>query len=565
MQSHKKPQAAFLLSTPLPSSSKRQTQSLSQQSPQPLVCVSRPEASPNVLSAALSLVTGFFIRSPQSKLPPSTAKESQGTESDIRTDADTTPPKDVKPVTRITPTVVSHVPGVMTTAVSTPASRKDTDGLQARLRARDDNDGVKTRLATRRTRAARKARNVRALPPRTQKRRRSSPFPFFSRPSERPVYPSAFERLSGDRIVFFIGQAIERGRASPQNPHLATILPYDLQRALFDDLTGAFDEGSSFTSPSDPPFPAKPKSVENDENEEQSSRSAWGVTLRVASDIFRFVTFQPASKDGTEDSSTSSASVSSNESAAAYTAAAMASETASGFEAVTENNLAAAAYAAAAAIATSTASKLHPKEVEGLKAAVTAARAVANAEDATTFVNTVGLDALIIASNALSGTDRAGALTALANIAIVLPKARVTILAAEKSVIVKTIVDIVYQSTRFHIGQRVGGVGLWYTEALVSGTHLLGSLALSKGKFGKEFRKKMAKDVRLVRRLERLAGGMKNGEAEGAARAARRALGVLGINQWKPRVPGQKGLRILSIDGGGTRAILAFETVRLMA
>lgn len=334
-----------------------------------------------------------------------------------------------------------------------------------------------------------------------------------------------------------------------------------MQRALFDDLTGrpsSLPDLSSLSPQrgSDPPFPAKTKPGENDKAD---NKSMWHDTIRFATDVFRFVTFQPGRS---EENSTGDISAPSNsETAAAYTAAAMAGEATVGFEAGSQNNLAAAAYAAATAIATSTVSKLDPLELDGLKAAVTAARAVANAEDATTFVNTVGLSVLITAANSLLGTERAAALTALANIAIVLPKVRIGMLTKKGGQIVNIIVDIIYRSKIFYIGQNVGTVGLWYTEALVSGTHLLGSLALAKGRIGIDFRKKMAKDVDLVRRLEGLAGGMKNGEAEGAARAARRALGVLGINQWKPRVPGQKGLRILSIDGGGTRAILAFETV----
>lgn len=72
----------------------------------------------------------------------------------------------------------------------------------------------------------------------------------------------------------------------------------------------------------------------------------------------------------------------------------------------------------------------------------------------------------------------------------------------------------------------------------------------------------MATDASLVSSLKKLAGGEQKGEPEGAARAARRALGALGINDWTPRIPGQRGLRILSIDGGGTRAIMAFEMLK---
>lgn len=34
------------------------------------------------------------------------------------------------------------------------------------------------------------------------------------------------------------------------------------------------------------------------------------------------------------------------------------------------------------------------------------------------------------------------------------------------------------------------------------------------------------------------------------------------MNKWEPKVPGQRGLRILSIDGGGTRALMTFEMLK---
>lgn len=37
---------------------------------------------------------------------------------------------------------------------------------------------------------------------------------------------------------------------------------------------------------------------------------------------------------------------------------------------------------------------------------------------------------------------------------------------------------------------------------------------------------------------------------------------MLGVHTWVPRQPGQKGLRILSLDGGGTRGVLTIAILR---
>lgn len=43
--------------------------------------------------------------------------------------------------------------------------------------------------------------------------------------------------------------------------------------------------------------------------------------------------------------------------------------------------------------------------------------------------------------------------------------------------------------------------------------------------------------------------------------AANQVLAAIGYNQWVPKIPGQKGLRILCLDGGGSRGIAAVTTL----
>jgi Patatin-like phospholipase len=45
-------------------------------------------------------------------------------------------------------------------------------------------------------------------------------------------------------------------------------------------------------------------------------------------------------------------------------------------------------------------------------------------------------------------------------------------------------------------------------------------------------------------------------------RSANQILAAIGYNRWVPKIPGQKGLRILSLDGGGSRGMAAITAVK---
>jgi predicted acylesterase/phospholipase RssA len=47
-------------------------------------------------------------------------------------------------------------------------------------------------------------------------------------------------------------------------------------------------------------------------------------------------------------------------------------------------------------------------------------------------------------------------------------------------------------------------------------------------------------------------------------RTANQILAAIGHNQWRPKIPGQKGLRILCLDGGGSRGMTAVSAVKCM-
>mmetsp|Transcript_21232 Transcript_21232/g.30845 ORF Transcript_21232/g.30845 Transcript_21232/m.30845 type:complete len:669 (-) Transcript_21232:265-2271(-) len=189
---------------------------------------------------------------------------------------------------------------------------------------------------------------------------------------------------------------------------------------------------------------------------------------------------------------------------------------------------------------------------------------VDSVETAREFVETVGVRSLVVAARQSVGTQHASALGALSVIAMHMPSTRVDIHEADSGSIVGTIMDAIYIPTspwERLFGKSSVETG-YMTQARISAVDLVGYLGLIPGDVGKEERKKLALNKRLIECIEHLSGGVKNGETEGTARSARRTLAILGANNWTSRVPGQKGLRVLSIDGGGTRALMTFEALK---
>ena len=413
-----------------------------------------------------------------------------------------------------------------------------------------DDDGIESRLAARR-----------AQEKSTPKRRRSTSFPFLRcRPSssdksiDQPLSPRFFVGLPEHRVYQILLEV-----RPPPHTELATLLPYDLQRIVFDELrnlsittTITKDDTINKTDSKVKPESDRP----NQQSSQTKDHSLLSFPVRVVADLIRGVT---ASRDEKREGKNGTAT-------AAVSAAAMAHEPGVGPEVDLDGNSAAAAYAAASAIAVSASFRtLDAAELTGLRASISASHSIHTETDAIEFMDSIGVAPLVTAARLLPLAEKATALTALANLASIIPKSRSAMLKTDDGSIVKTLVAVILQARATPVSQAIGiNTAIWRTEALISSTRLLGSLALTRGVVGNEWRTKMAMEKELIHGLQRLAGGMKSGQPEGAARAARRALGALGVNAWKPKVPGQRGLRILCIDGGGTRAIMAFEMVSLM-
>eukprot|EP00871_Galdieria_phlegrea_P001839 jgi/Galph1/2656/GphlegSOOS_G1316.1 len=194
-------------------------------------------------------------------------------------------------------------------------------------------------------------------------------------------------------------------------------------------------------------------------------------------------------------------------------------------------------------------------------------------EEAMKFDNSEKLNVLVNALNDDFSGIQADAATALANLAAILPSLRRKIVELNNDQVLHISKSIIcegatrsmlrfrwkkpyYYSSLHHSGKQL--------ETKMSILHLIGSLALCGDIEGRRWRKQISEDREFVAALKRFSRGANGGYPEGVARFCELLDIKIGVNIWNPRIPGQKGIRVLSFDGGGTRAIMTFEILKYL-
>eukprot|EP00186_Timspurckia_oligopyrenoides_P002214 CAMPEP_0182448056 /NCGR_PEP_ID=MMETSP1172-20130603/23142_1 /TAXON_ID=708627 /ORGANISM="Timspurckia oligopyrenoides, Strain CCMP3278" /LENGTH=933 /DNA_ID=CAMNT_0024644773 /DNA_START=665 /DNA_END=3466 /DNA_ORIENTATION=- len=464
----------------------------------------------------------------------------------------------------------------------------------------DDDDGVSERLQERNSRNQQENQNVKEPKVEGQGRRILGFGPRWLPKKNPPVVDvrdqvptRSFGGLNDSSVHEIIMKAMLRRRQQGYDNELSSLIPYDLQAELFDEILRTRSERAN----SDVGFLQRSKSVSSivdspnpELRSEESMNRVLQWTQKRFSDVQTLVLspFQRNALDSEDENAEKKAArekkLKKREAQKAAEKAQKAAEKqkssrrfvfngveldekmlamASALSGIDDASTSAAfvTAAAAATISASKSSVIHAQRPSlfelgypQLTKAIRIAEHIGTNAEARDYVNAIGVGFLVAAVRLLDGEQRASALQSLSNLATLMPTSRADMLLADTRSLSETLMSVImlYDAPRSR----------FETESRMSALDLLGALSLTRGSVGEAWRREMVENTELIAYLRSITDASLTGSAEAIARCARKALASLGVNDWKPRVEGQRGLRVLCIDGGGTRAVMSFEMLK---